>query len=163
MTAPPLGRASGRRAGLLAVWVLATMGGLLVASTTKIGPVVLSITRNHGVHQGDLVGFGVCYGAALLATLAFRPRRAAAPYPTSASPRRREPPPTALGPAHGTWAHGGAPRPAWAHGGGFGGAEAPTERLHPAVGGRQWYDAPTRPIRPGGTPHPDDRYGRRAG
>ncbi|WP_214402314.1 hypothetical protein [Pseudonocardia lacus] len=127
-------RPGGRRAALLVVWVLATMGGLLVASTTKIGPVVLALTARHGVHEGDLVGFGIFYGIALLATLVFRPRRAPA-RPTS------------------------PPLPAWPRGSG---ADAPTVRLHPAPGYRAWSDGPTRPIRTG-TAHPDDPYGRQAG
>lgn len=71
MTAIPARHGVGRRSrtGLLLAWALATLGGVLVAVTTRIGPVVLAITTNHGVHAGDLVGFGVCYGTVLLGTL----------------------------------------------------------------------------------------------
>ena len=67
---PPV-RASGS-VRLLVVglaWIGATLFGLAVAATTTIGPVVLNVTRSHGVHMGDLVAFSVAYVVALLVTL----------------------------------------------------------------------------------------------
>ena len=58
---------------------------------------VLSITTNHGVHTGDLVGFGLCYGAVLLGTAALRPWRGGPPRPpgpATSAPRRLDAPPT---------------------------------------------------------------------
>ncbi|MGH3584811.1 MAG: hypothetical protein ACRDQ0_00670 [Pseudonocardia sp.] len=54
---------------VIAVWVLATLVGLAVAATTKVGPVVLTLTHRHGVHLGDLLAFVVAYGAAGLISL----------------------------------------------------------------------------------------------
>jgi hypothetical protein len=68
-------RAASRRGRLVAVWGVATLLGLGVAATTWIGPVVLVLTRNHGVHLGDLVAFGVAYAAALVITLRLPPER----------------------------------------------------------------------------------------
>jgi hypothetical protein len=44
------------------------LAGLWVAAATSIGPVIISITRAHGVHLGDVVGFGLFYGLALIVT-----------------------------------------------------------------------------------------------
>jgi hypothetical protein len=63
------GRVRARRGRLIAVWGIATLLGLAVAATTWIGPVVLVLTRNHGVHLGDLVAFAMAYTAALVITL----------------------------------------------------------------------------------------------
>jgi hypothetical protein len=57
------------RGVVVLVWVLATALGLAVAATTRIGPVVLALSRNHGVHLGDLVAFAVVYAVALVITL----------------------------------------------------------------------------------------------
>jgi hypothetical protein len=51
-----------------ATWVLATLFGLGVAATTTIGPTVLRLSYNHGVHLGDLVAFGGAYVVAALIT-----------------------------------------------------------------------------------------------
>lgn len=177
MTALPLRPA--RRVGLLVTWALATVGGLIVASTTKIGPVVLAITENHGVHSGDLVGFALCYGAALLASLVIRPHRprpaADAPRagPVSGPPPSWAPPPTAQWPPpRDPWSQGRGSRPARTAGAGsgagfsagFSSADADTHRLRRHAPRRPFRpdDEPTRPIRLG-HPSPDSPYGRRAG
>lgn len=51
-----------------ATWVLATLFGLGVAATTTIGPTVLSLSYNHGVHLGDLVAFAGAYAVAAVIT-----------------------------------------------------------------------------------------------
>ncbi|MDN5856415.1 MAG: hypothetical protein L0K86_26945 [Actinomycetia bacterium] len=51
-----------------AVWVLATLFGLGVAATTTIGPTVLVLSYNHGVHLGDLIAFAGAYAVAALIT-----------------------------------------------------------------------------------------------
>ena len=40
------------------------MLGLLIAVTTKIGPILVVLTPKHGVHLGDVAGFAVSYLAA---------------------------------------------------------------------------------------------------
>ena len=42
---------------------------LVVARTTKVGPVLVTIAPGHGVHLGDAVSFLTCYLAASVATL----------------------------------------------------------------------------------------------
>jgi hypothetical protein len=54
---------------LVVVWVLATAVGLLVAVTTKIGPILLRVTPSHGVHLGDVAAFVLSYVVALIVTL----------------------------------------------------------------------------------------------
>lgn len=39
---------------VVVVWLLAAVVTLAVAADTKIGPVVLKITPNHGFHAGDV-------------------------------------------------------------------------------------------------------------
>jgi hypothetical protein len=51
-----------------ATWVLATLFGLGVAATTTIGPTVLRLSYNHGVHLGDLVAFAGAYAVAAMIT-----------------------------------------------------------------------------------------------
>ncbi len=51
------------------VWVGATLFGLAVAATTRIGPVVLKVSTNHGIHFGDIAAFVGSYIAALFVTL----------------------------------------------------------------------------------------------
>jgi hypothetical protein len=41
---------------------------LMVAAETKIGPVVLTVSRSHGVHAGDVVAAVATYGAAVALT-----------------------------------------------------------------------------------------------
>jgi hypothetical protein len=57
-----------RLAIILAAWVGATLFGLLVAAETRIGPPVLSLSYNHGIHLGDLVAFGAAYLVAAVVT-----------------------------------------------------------------------------------------------
>lgn len=57
-----------RLAVVVAAWLGASLFGLGVAATTKIGPILLSVSDNHGVHLGDLVAFGAGYLMALVVT-----------------------------------------------------------------------------------------------
>jgi hypothetical protein len=57
-----------RSAAVTLVWVAATLVGLVVAATTKIGPVLLTISARHGIHLGDLLAFAVSYATALVIT-----------------------------------------------------------------------------------------------
>jgi hypothetical protein len=57
---------SGRRRCSLArvlacvvVWGAGAAGALLVASETSVGPVVLDLSTNHGVHAGDVLAVGM--------------------------------------------------------------------------------------------------------
>jgi hypothetical protein len=63
------GRTPARRAAAVLTWIAATLLGLAVAATTRVGPILLVISANHGVHLGDLVAFAVVYAAALVITL----------------------------------------------------------------------------------------------
>lgn len=57
------------RGGLIAiVWLVAAAISLGIAAKTSIGPVVLKLSKDHGVHAGDLVGFAGCYLSALVLT-----------------------------------------------------------------------------------------------
>ena len=57
-------------------WAGATLFGLLVAASTRIGPIVVDLSYNHGIHLGDLVAFGGAYVVAGLVTLSLvSPRR----------------------------------------------------------------------------------------
>lgn len=51
------------------IWIGATLFGLAVAAETKIGPTVLSLSYNHGVHLGDLVAFAGAYAVAAVLTV----------------------------------------------------------------------------------------------
>lgn len=46
---------------VLAIWGAATVFVLAVAATTEIGPVVLDLSTNHGIHLGDLAAAAVAY------------------------------------------------------------------------------------------------------
>lgn len=62
---------AGRLLLVAVVWTTAVAASLFVAATTKIGPVVLSITPGrHGVHAGDLVAVGVTAVWASIVTIA---------------------------------------------------------------------------------------------
>lgn len=65
----------GRLALAAVAWVGATLFGLAVAATTTIGPIVVDLSQNHGVHLGDLVAFSGAYLVALVVTLAVLPAR----------------------------------------------------------------------------------------
>jgi len=54
---------------VLAIWTAATALVLAFAAESSVGPVVLTLSRRHGVHLGDLVALAVAYAAALLITV----------------------------------------------------------------------------------------------
>ena len=65
-----------RLALALLTWAAATLFGLLVAAGTRIGPVVVNLSYNHGIHLGDLVAFAGAYLVAGRVTLSLTtPRR----------------------------------------------------------------------------------------
>ena len=49
---------------VVALWGAATAFGLAFATWTAVGPVVLVLTRRHGIHVGDLVAFAAAYSVA---------------------------------------------------------------------------------------------------
>jgi hypothetical protein len=51
--------------GLLAVWASSAAVVILVAATTDLGPVVLELSHNHGVHAGDVATAVLCAAAAV--------------------------------------------------------------------------------------------------
>jgi nitrate/nitrite transporter NarK len=53
---------------ILALWGAATAFWLAFAVWTAVGPVVLVLTRRHGVHLGDLVALVAAYTAAAVLT-----------------------------------------------------------------------------------------------
>ena len=53
---------------IVAVWGAATAFGLAFAEFTKVGPVLLTLTRSHGVHVGDLMAMLASYTAAAVWT-----------------------------------------------------------------------------------------------
>jgi hypothetical protein len=63
------GRTGARRAGVVIAWIAATLLGLTVSATTRMGPIVFTVSAHHGVHFGDLLAFAVAYAAALVITL----------------------------------------------------------------------------------------------
>ncbi len=56
-------------------WIGATVVVLVVAAGTKIGPIVVRLSYNHGVHLGDLLAVGAAYTVAALITAALFVRR----------------------------------------------------------------------------------------
>lgn len=52
-----------------AAWLLAPLAGLFVAATTKWGPILWHLSRNHGVHLGDVVALAAGVAVALAATV----------------------------------------------------------------------------------------------
>ena len=56
-------------------WLVAGYVSLWIAATTKIGPVVASVSHNHGVHEGDVVAIvaGIAV-ASIISVAALRPR-----------------------------------------------------------------------------------------
>lgn len=40
------------------VWILSAIISLIVAAKTKIGPTVVQLSSNHGIHAGDVVAVG---------------------------------------------------------------------------------------------------------
>ena len=53
---------------LVTIWGTATAFGLAFALATKVGPVLLTLSRRHGVHVGDLLALLAAYTVAALAT-----------------------------------------------------------------------------------------------
>ena len=68
-TPGPLGRLRAHWRWLLGVWSLATVLGLLIARTTRIGQVLVVFVPGHGVHVGDAAAFGSLYLLAGLLTV----------------------------------------------------------------------------------------------
>ena len=60
--------ARGRATLAVLAWIVATLFGLGVAATTRIGPTVLNLSYNHGVHLGDVLAFAGAYFVAALVT-----------------------------------------------------------------------------------------------
>lgn len=65
-------RGPSRTLRLVVALALATAAGLFIAATTEVGPVLLRITENHGVHLFDVAAFAAFYAAALVGVLAVR-------------------------------------------------------------------------------------------
>jgi len=57
------------RRTVVVAWIAATLLGLTFAATTRIGPIVYTVSAHHGVHLGDLVAFATAYAVALVITL----------------------------------------------------------------------------------------------
>jgi hypothetical protein len=58
------------------VWSGAMVGSLLIAAKTTVGPVVLDLSANHGVHLGDVLAVtGSAIGAAIVTYALWMPRR----------------------------------------------------------------------------------------
>lgn len=57
-----------RTALIVVLWGVATAFGLAFAAWTAVGPVLVILTRGHGVHAGDLVAFAVAYSTAAVLT-----------------------------------------------------------------------------------------------
>jgi hypothetical protein len=57
-----------RAVSILIVWGTATTFGLAFAELTRVGPVLLTLSRGHGIHVGDLVAFAAAYSAAAFVT-----------------------------------------------------------------------------------------------
>ena len=58
-----------RRIGAVAgIWVVATVVVLVIAAETKLGPIVLVLSRRHGVHAGDVLALVLAYAAAGMLT-----------------------------------------------------------------------------------------------
>ena len=60
--------ATHRTALIVALWGAATAFGLGFAAWTAVGPVLVVLTRGHGVHVGDLVAFTAAYSSAAVLT-----------------------------------------------------------------------------------------------
>jgi hypothetical protein len=55
---------------VVVAWAIAAVITLAVMAETKIGPVVLEVTRNHGFHEGDVYTILVMGAFAVIVTLA---------------------------------------------------------------------------------------------
>jgi len=67
---------------ILLIWTVATAFAISFAAWKAFGPVVLVLTRSHGVHFGDLVAAAGAFGGAALLTN----RLARVPDRSSAAP-----------------------------------------------------------------------------
>lgn len=72
-----LNRAPARRFGpdlgdrltlVLLAWAGAVVVSLVVASQTRVGPTVVTLASDHGVHLGDVVAAAVCFLVATVVT-----------------------------------------------------------------------------------------------
>jgi ABC-type sulfate transport system permease subunit len=54
----------------LCAWGVAAVVTLAIAGETKIGPVVVTLTRNHGLHAGDVAAAAIMSLVALAVTVA---------------------------------------------------------------------------------------------
>ena len=59
---------SRRLVAVVLVWGVATAFGLAIARWTSVGPIVMTLSRGHGVHVGDLVALMAAYTQAALLT-----------------------------------------------------------------------------------------------
>jgi hypothetical protein len=75
-----------------AVWLLAAVGVVAVATQTAVGPIVLPLGHHRDVRAGDLLAAWALFGTAVLVTVgvALRPRRSCGP---GAIPMKRGPHP----------------------------------------------------------------------
>ena len=71
----PLSRSEVRVLMAGAAWLLAGCVSLYLAATTEIGPAVLALNDQHGVHSGDVAVTAAAAGTAALVTLALLGRR----------------------------------------------------------------------------------------
>jgi hypothetical protein len=53
---------------ILVLWGAATAFGLAFAALTAVGPVVLTLSRGHGVHVGDVLVFAAAYTVSAVLT-----------------------------------------------------------------------------------------------
>jgi hypothetical protein len=60
--------ARGRATLAVLAWIGATLFGLAVAAETRIGPTVLELSYNHGIHLGDVLAFAGAYLVAAMIT-----------------------------------------------------------------------------------------------
>jgi hypothetical protein len=57
-----------RAVSVLAIWGVATAFALAFAELTRVGPVLFTVTRGHGVHVGDLIALTAAYVPAAVLT-----------------------------------------------------------------------------------------------
>jgi hypothetical protein len=62
-------------AACLCIWIAAVAGSLLVAAETTVGPVVIDLSHNHGIHLGDLLIVALATVAATAASTVLVVRR----------------------------------------------------------------------------------------
>jgi hypothetical protein len=59
----------------LCIWIAAVAGSLVVAAETTVGPVVVDLSHNHGIHLGDLLIVALATLAATAASVVLVARR----------------------------------------------------------------------------------------